>query len=230
MSFSLPKVVPQIKINSQGFTIVEVLVVTTILGTIGYMMADIVSRSLQGSQKTNIISTAKQNGQVALDSISQIIRGSDQVVCVAGLVPNPIGTTSGDTIVLYTHEGGYVRFRYVQIGSPTRSYIAKDLPQVTFLINNLDAASSPARVCDTSAVTGVAVSNDTILTDTDSTNGVLINKVGGTGPIFSVLRRPGSSDTITIQFNVSPSNTAGGYENRLGGSGSIQFQQTVQLR
>ncbi len=210
-----------------GFTIVEVLVVALILGVIGYMMSDIVIRSLQGSQKTAIIGTAKQNGQVALDSIAQVIRNSDMVVCIGSIVPAATGSTPGDTIVFYSQDGKYIRFRYLN------KKLIQDLPAVNFLINS-DATQ--LQVCDT---TKVAEQSPTILTDTESTNGVDICKVDsdpvciGTtkagNNIFSVTKSPGSRDTVTIQFSIKPSNTSTNFENQLGGSGVVQFRQTIQL-
>src|SRR5581483_2921226 len=72
----------EIPTMQSGFTLIEVLVVASILGVIGYMMSDILSRSLQGSQKTAVITTSKQNGQVVLDNLTEVIRNSDQVVCI----------------------------------------------------------------------------------------------------------------------------------------------------
>lgn len=213
--------------RSKGFTIVEVLVVVSILGVIGYMVSDIIARSLQGSQRTLVIGTAKQNGQVALDSITQAIRNSDLVVCIGNLIPNPIGSTTGDILALYSQDGRYVRLRY----DATRQAIVQDLPQVTFLVNNLNL---PARVCDTDPVNGVAVNNETILTDIGPTNGVLIQKVvdpiAGTLPFFEVKRRPGSNDSVTVQFEVRPRSGGGNLANQLGGTGGVQFYETVQLR
>jgi prepilin-type N-terminal cleavage/methylation domain-containing protein len=211
----------------KGFTIIEILVVVSIIGIIGYMLGDIVTRSLRGSQKSSVIGTAKQNGQVALDTITQAIRSSDLAVCLDNQIPNPIGVTTGDTIALYSQDGRYVRLSY-QSGSST---LNEDLPTVNFLINNdpTNIDSFPNKVCDTTAAPPQAGSQ-VILTDIDPTNGVLIQKVGGATPVFTLTKRPGSKDTVTVQFQIKPRITGGGFENQLSGSGAVQFQETIQLR
>jgi prepilin-type N-terminal cleavage/methylation domain-containing protein len=232
----------KIKLSQFGFTIVEVLVVALIISIVGYIMSDIVTRSLSGSQKTAVIGNTKQNGQVAIDAFSQVIRNSDIVVCVDTNWSATGG--SGDTIVLYTKDGRYVRF-FFRRGSDTpplaNGYFSQDQPNVSGLSVFLNGdpyglitdARSTHRICSDNAQ-GVAPLNppgETVLTDKDPQSGVNINYTAAGQPIFTVVKNPGSADTVTIQFSVTQAVTVGtnaGFQNRL--VTPTQFRETIQLR
>jgi type II secretory pathway pseudopilin PulG len=217
-----------------GFTIVEVLVVALIIGIVGYMMSDIITRSLAGSQKTAVIGNSKQNGQVAIDALSSVIRNSEIVACLDSNWTVTGGT--GSTIVLYTKDARYVRFMFhAGDGTTTNGYFAQDMPNVTALLLNgnpygaITDSHSSHRICSTDAVTGVILSGETILTDRDTRSGVNIDQAPGPQPIFTVVKNPGSADIVTIQFSVTQAVAAdAGFQNRL--ITPTQFRETIQLR
>lgn len=221
--------------NSQlqaGFTIVEVLVVAAILAIIGYMMADIVTRSLSGSQKTVVIGNTKQNGQVAMDAITQVIRNSELVVCLDSTWAATGGV--GNLIVFYSQDGRYVRIRIVPAGlNGPNGYFAEDFPAPTFLLNGdpyTSAPNSSRRLCNTDPVTGVAVTDEIILTDRDANTGVNVQPPSPPATtIFIVTKNPGSKDSVTVQFGVNhAANAQSGFQYRL--ASPTQFRETIQLR
>lgn len=59
--------------ESRGFTLVELLASIVVLVAIGSIIAGIISSSLRGSNKTNIIENIRQNGNYALSQISKDI-------------------------------------------------------------------------------------------------------------------------------------------------------------
>jgi prepilin-type N-terminal cleavage/methylation domain-containing protein len=227
-----------LKNSQKGFTLVEVLVVALIIGVVGYLMADIVTRSLAGSQKTVVIGNTKQNGQVAMDAISNVIRTSESVACLDDNWSSSGGT--GHAIVLYTHDGRYVRFIFNVGDASHNGYFTQDVLNTSTLLLNGDPygaindTTSVHRLCSTDSSTGVPLSSAvTVLTDRDVNSGVNICTVVPTAtctqPIFTVLRSPGTADTVTIQFNVSQAVRAdSGFQNNL--VTPTQFRDTIQLR
>ena len=66
----------------KGFTLVEILVVIAILSVLGVLILTIFTRTLRGSNKSQIIGKIKQNGQSVLEQMDKTVRNSDKVVCV----------------------------------------------------------------------------------------------------------------------------------------------------
>lgn len=65
----------QLTINkSQGYTLVEILVVVSLLGTVGLIIAIVLYSSLRGGEKTNLIERVKQNGNYGLSVFSREAR------------------------------------------------------------------------------------------------------------------------------------------------------------
>ena len=75
------------RLKNNGFTIVELLIVTSILGVLGLIIAMTLTNVFRGQNKVNTISQIKQNGQTAMDQIERLVRFSEKVVCVAGAYP-----------------------------------------------------------------------------------------------------------------------------------------------
>lgn len=220
----------------------EVLVMAGILGVIGYMLSGIVVSSLGGGQKSNLIGNIKDNGQSVINVMSGVIRNSDRVVCMDTTPLSPSGTTSGDVITFYTHDGHYVRFRYE--GSrlfedfPDQLSGSGGIPYVVIYATAPDPAEVN-KICQTAVppsginpvpTPGPGGTSQTSLTDPVS--GVAVDKTGGGAePVFILRRSPGSKDSVTIQFDLSQgTGAAGSYQSELGGSGKVSFQTTVELR
>lgn len=207
--------------RSLGFTLAEILVVLGILSILGLIVLTIFTRSLRGTNKTQIILAIKENGQSVLETIDKAIRSSDNLVCPA--LPAGVMKISSNTLVIFK-EGLYTRYRISlpddSTTSPTclqNGCITVDLPTKTaeettdqLFIN---------RVCNS---TDPLVS-PTILTDTDPDKGVLLS-----GGIFSLDRKAGFKDSMTVEFTLkappgAPSAVAGQID-------PVTFETTVQLR
>src|SRR5687767_3480485 len=88
--------------KNRGFTLVELLVVIGVLSIFGVLILNIFTRTLRGSNKSQILSVMKQNGQLSLEIIDKTVRGSDRVIC----------TTSNTLVVV--KNGSYTRFRFLR--------------------------------------------------------------------------------------------------------------------
>lgn len=109
--------------QNRGFSLIEVLVAIVVLTILGFVVTDILSRTIRGGNKTQLIGVIRQNGQSALDSLDSSIRQADNVVCTG----NWEGGSGLDTLVT-TQNGKYTRFHfYLQSGS-NNGYIGVDYP------------------------------------------------------------------------------------------------------
>lgn len=80
--------------NYSGFTLVEVLVVSALLFTVGIMVVQLFFSSLKGGSKSTILSAVKQNGDYALTVMERMIRNSREVAgCTSTslVIKNPDG-------------------------------------------------------------------------------------------------------------------------------------------
>lgn len=193
----------------KGFTLVEVLVVIAALSVIGIIVLTIFSRSLRGSNKSQILGSIKQNGQSVLENMDKTVRNADNVVCPS--------TTSPDNRTLVVRSGGiYTRYRFVG------SLIQKDNPE-----KQTDSATGKEET-DPVFVNRVCLFSDpmpqaTVLTDTNSQKGVSVV----TGQ-FTRNRPAGFSDQVTIKFDLksgvgAPPSVAGQID-------PVSFETTIQLR
>ena len=79
--------------NQSGFTLIEILVVSAILLTVGVMVVQLLFSSLKGGSKSAILSTVKENGDYALTVMERMIRNSREVLCspTSLTIKNPDG-------------------------------------------------------------------------------------------------------------------------------------------
>ncbi len=89
--------------NSKGFTLVEALVVITVIGFIGVILTDLLFRSFRSSNKTQIQGILQESGQSALNVMDQSIRFS-RIVCVEP------GDGTGSIIAVRTRDARIIRF------------------------------------------------------------------------------------------------------------------------
>lgn len=191
-----------------GFSLIEALIVIGILAILGLILTTLLSRTIKGGNKTQVISTIKQNGQTALNIIDTTIRGADQVICI-DQYQNP-----SDTIVILKKDI-FTRIRFYPTSSTQTSpcfsvngCIASDHPQV----------ASPDELQGVNNICTQDQSNSTILTDTNQSSGVSV-KSGG----FARNLSPGSKDIVKIDFILSPANQAEP-------GNQVDFSTTVELR
>ncbi len=202
----------------KGFTLVEMLVVISILSIFGALILTIFTRSLRGSNKSQIIGVIKQNGQAVLENMDKTIRNADDVVCISSLSPS-------DTIVVV--KGGiYTRYKFTNIGSVIiNGSIQQDFPIQPSSGDNSQLDRFLANVC----IDPIGTEAQT-LTDTDTKTGISVICVNYNcnNRFFSRDSSPGSNDQVTIRFAIEP-----GVEVSPAIAGQIDpvtFQTTVQLR
>lgn len=107
------------KTYHHGFTIIELLVVTGILVSLGGLVSGLLVATLRSTSKTKVTTAVSQNGNYALSVITEIVRNSDAIVVSTGNPPTytsngacslpsaPVAGTS--QITLHRADGGYTQ-------------------------------------------------------------------------------------------------------------------------
>lgn len=193
-----------------GFTLIETLVVIGVLSVIGMIILNVFSRSLRGSNKSQILGSIQQNGRQVLENIDKTVRGADNIVCPALTLPDR------RTLVVRS-AGTYTRYRFAQDNT-----IKQDNP-----LKQTDQASGEEET-DPAFVNRICLFNDpmplpSILTDTNPKTGVRV--IGGQ---FLRNRSAGFSDQLTIKFDLKPG--SGAPEAVAGQIDPVHFETTIQLR
>lgn len=212
--------------NKRGFTIIELLVVVSIMVILGIIFTNILIDALRGRNKVKAINQVKQNGQVVLDKLSNEIRDADGIVCVDKF--QAAGSTPKDTLVI-TKGGIYTQYRFIPASPPTSN---GKIQKLNFTRDNLASPVADSFLCvNQSEATLNPGFNNFLqsLTDTDSKNGVSINYTpkasGGNENIFDQ-----AGNSIIIKFNASAGVAAGyAYDVTVADDG-IPFSTSVQVR
>lgn len=214
----------------KGFTLIEILVVMAVLSIFGTLVVSIFSRTLTGSNKSQMIGVIKQNGQAVLDKMDKTTRNADYI-CV-----------SADYKTLVAVKDGInTRYRFIPpapASNPTSSgLIQQDNPTKQINPATGQEETDPdftGRVCGI-AGNGDPMNNPVILTDTNPQTGVSVNCVAVNGvsdcdtyPIFQRESLEGFMDQVTIKFDLRPGISIS--KNVSDQVGSITFQTTIQLR
>lgn len=198
-----------IKRFNYGFTLVELLVVMGILGTITGASLLFLTNILKGSNQARIVSEVKQNGQTVLDVIDRQIRNA---VAVDEFVPPP--PTGASSVIRLT----------VLLSSGGTSYIY-------LACFNADMGSTPKKngwigiINSASAVppaTGLLS-----LTNQDPNSGINIECTPS--PTFDVLGSSTDSypQVVQVSFNAKQGVEAPG---RVDFDASAEFKTTISLR
>ncbi len=108
----------QISNFQSGFTLIELLASAVVIVTVGVIIVAIIISALRGTNKTNTLTTARQNGTYAIGQISKMLRFARSIdaigtrpasVCITGQ-PLPAAQTNiaSDTSITFTDENGHV--------------------------------------------------------------------------------------------------------------------------
>lgn len=201
-------------INNKGFSLFEVIVAITILAVLWIIIGSILSGAFKGNSKTSLITTIKQNGQTALNLISQNIRNSNKVICPEDSSQN------FDSLTLQLHDGRIIRYKIYPepANKSSNGTIEQDFPLIDL------SQSDTAKVCQ--SLDNTAPQFPIKLTDINPQSGVSV-----TSGSFGVTKQPGFRDVVTVQFNLRQGvQSPVSFENSIGGLGMINFSTTVQAR
>lgn len=211
----------------QGFTLVEILTVVAVLAIIGTLFVIIFTRTLRGSNKSQIILSIKQNGQSVLESMDKTIRNSKDVICVS---------TPNNTVVVKNNDGKTnTRYRFIppRNGGDPRNGCMSPADDISKASNGCIVFDNPTQQIPSESdvklfITRICNPTDPMpqanfLTDTNKQSGVSVKSGSFTRNIA-----PGSKDLLTISFALSA-----GVEAPVSITGQIDpvtFQTTVELR
>lgn len=194
----------QIVNSKKGFTLIEALITLAILGVIGFILSDIISRGFRNTNKTQIIGTIKQNGQNALNIMDQTIRSSEAVVC----------TSASPARIVIVKRPKYIRYTLIPETTSANGYITEE---------TLDVPVPPPSDETTFCTSGLATPDRTILTDQNTVTGASLK-----GGKFSLISENGAKDSVEIEFILGPGiKTGPAYSDT---ANNINFKTTVQLR
>lgn len=201
----------------KGFTLVEMLVVISILSIFGILILTIFTRTLKGGNKAQIIGVIKQNGQSVLEQMDKTVRNADNVVCISNDIPS--------TTLIVVQKGIYTRYRFYNFisSSAANGSIRQDNP-----VKQIDPATQIEetdgvlinRVCP---VANPMLPQAVILTDSNLQTGVSVEN-----GLFVRDKPVGFRDQVTIKFDLRPG--VGAPQAIRGQIDAISFQTTVQLR
>lgn len=160
------------KKSSSGFSLIEALIVVSVLGIVGFILTELLFRTFTGGNKTKSLSDIRQNGQTALNIIDQTARSADEIVCAE------------QTTLAVAKNGLLTRFRfYLEDSKNGKSgFIAYDNPK----------QETDQNLCDYQNLQ----TNITVLTASEQ-NGVSLKN-----GLFDVIKKPGFKDLVTVRFTL----------------------------
>lgn len=210
--------------RSSGFTLIELIVVVGLIGILGFIFSDVLSQTLRGQNKVRVINQVKQNGQVALEKISNDIRDADKVICVGKNPNNNVPSGANDTLVVFK-KGNFTRYRFYPPNfakTPANGYIAVD----TFNIGDFGTSTTPDQYCTLNFQFN---NTSNTLTDSDTFNGVSID-YDSNNPIFGLVnptQSAGFNDIITVTFRGFPGVQSGATYENLVKEGGVLFTTSI---
>lgn len=88
--------------KKNGFTLIEMLVVITMVAVIGTLVVTILAMTLRGSRKADLVSNIKQNGNAAISQIVRQIRYAKSLDIPTSCVPS--ATMQSLTVTSFTDD------------------------------------------------------------------------------------------------------------------------------
>lgn len=198
----------------KGFTLVEILVVIGVLGIVGILVFSIFAQSLKGSNKAQILSSIKKNGEAILQTMDKTIRDADHLVCVGTYV----AAAANDTLVVAS-GGKYTRYRFIapDPASSLNGKIQQDFPNPP-PVGADDPNYSQSYLCSEPPISPQTI------TDTNSQTGTSVYS----GQFTKQTAKAGYSDLVTIQFTLKPG--VGAPTSVTGQIDDVNFATTIELR
>ncbi len=109
-----------LNVHHEGFTLLETLVVISIISVIAVFGVGVLSTVLNGSSKTAIISEIKQNGNYVMENMSRYIRNATSIT-----------TCSGNTLSLAQPDYSVVTFSLLASDASNNNRIASNSATLT---------------------------------------------------------------------------------------------------
>lgn len=189
-------------LNSKGFTLIEMLVAIGVFVVVGSIAVSILFSALRGTNKTNVITIVRQNGNYAISQMEKMIRNAKSFEAVSA----DLGYTWETVCNPSTH------YRQIKISS-------FDDVETTFKCN------------DNNNISSVSASGATVyLLDTSSVSLPSTIPLPQNRCYFTCSRPDSVSPPIIgINFYLTDTSTTGFAENKASQS-AILFQTSVQIR
>ncbi len=205
----------------KGFTLIEILVVMSIMAVLGLIFTNTLVQTLRNQNKVRVVNQVKQNGQVGLDRISNEIRQAERVFCINDNQANT------DTLILF-RQGVYTRIRFAApspANNPTANgYISIDYPDAANADCN-GAQSLPQSLTDQDTKNGVSIDFNPLTAGFPKLRDPLVSD-----KIFTKNSLPGYPDTINIKFRATSGVSAGRMFENLVSDNGVLFDTTVEVR
>ncbi|MEX0621601.1 MAG: type II secretion system protein [Candidatus Woykebacteria bacterium] len=114
------------KQSQNGFTLVELLVVTAVIGILAIISATVFNSILRSQNKTAVINEVRQNGNLAIDKLDRDVKQASEVTLVDDLQDGDI--TDGDaTSIKLTTDQGLITWECDDIGLTINRNVASVL-------------------------------------------------------------------------------------------------------
>lgn len=138
--------------NKKGFTLLEVLVTTAIIGVLFVVSSSIFINTIRSANKANITNEAKENSSLVIESLSRDVRASTDV--------SPLGNSGAITITTASDVINWV----CNAPSPTANgFVTRQaVSGATLPLTNKDPKNGVSSVCTFDVVGGGANSLVTI--------------------------------------------------------------------
>lgn len=202
-----------------------------IIGMIGVVFAAVLVNVFQSSNKVNVVSQIKDNGQAVMDRIDKQLQSANHLVCIS---------SDGKILVVKSASAdltkGFVRYRFYPQTVNTNGYIALDYPTTTNPNDVTADPDSPTSFCNLS---GTQVSPIPLTNFNDVQNGLSLDvdrvlDASNPTPCQRVFTRQvnlgGFQDQVRVCFRAyRGAKAASAFDQSVPPNG-ILFQTAVQLR
>lgn len=199
----------------KGFTLIEALVVVTITGVVGILLANLFFQTIKGVNKTQLMGVITQNGQSALNTIDQTLRFASEVSC-------PANSNQTTVVAAKAADGKYYRFKIYPPNpsgtSKRNGFITQEILPPTDPTQAQNFCNEPPGVLTNPG------SSEIVLTDRSSQNGVSVLL----SSFFLRSISATAKDIVNVKLDVGPPVGAGAQFDTQ--SSTVTFQTSVMLR
>jgi prepilin-type N-terminal cleavage/methylation domain-containing protein len=241
------------KINQKGFTLIEILVVIAIIGVVMGITSDVFIQIIKASNKANIVTEVKQNGDSVLNQLDRIIRNAEEVSAWGykssgtwqwedkslfdSVEKCPVTSPTPICAIIVKNPvttGGYTKIEI----HPEYDTECTNSPFTTsdqFIISGATKCNGNIRLVTdttTAALTNLKASTPIgqVITNTEVRSGVSVIPTvisGTTVEFFAIRSVPDKPTVITISFTLQQGIAA---SSRLDSLAKVPFATTLSLR